>query len=64
MADFCKECSEYYFDMDYGNLANITTEQEEKQGLFAGVLCEGCGEGVLVNKKGKRVDKKWQIPEE
>jgi len=64
MADFCKQCSEHYFDQDFGELAGLTNEQEEKDGLFACVLCEGCGESILVNRSGKRMDKDWQKPEE
>lgn len=43
MADFCKQCSIETFGKDFGDLAGITTEEDENQGLYAIVICEGCG---------------------
>lgn len=52
MADFCKQCSEKLFGEDFGDMANIADE--------ARVLCEGCGDYILVNMKGERIpDAKW-----
>lgn len=54
MADFCKECSIEMFGKDFEELANITTEEDEKEGLFAVVICEGCGV-IQVDHTGKCV---------
>lgn len=43
MADYCKQCSINIFNKDYGDLANLTTKEEQEKGLFALVICEGCG---------------------
>ncbi len=51
MADFCKQCSIDNFDEDFGDLRNLSTEQNTKDGLYASVLCEGCGM-TLVNHHG------------
>ncbi len=51
MADFCRQCSLDEFGKDFGDLAQITTPEEEAQGLYAVVLCEGCGP-IQVTAKG------------
>lgn len=56
MADFCKECSEEMFGADYGDLAGISTAQNTADGLYACVLCEGCGP-ILVDHRGLRVER-------
>lgn len=45
MADFCKECHAYMFGNDMGenDMAGITTPEDTANGLYANVLCEGCG---------------------
>jgi len=43
MADFCKQCSIEMFNKDFKELANLSTEEDTKNGLFPMVLCEGCG---------------------
>lgn len=43
MADFCKQCSIENFGSDYGDLANLSTEKNTKNGIFPVVMCEGCG---------------------
>jgi len=43
MADFCRQCSLDGFGEDWGDLANISTPEDTAKGLFAVVLCEGCG---------------------
>lgn len=44
MADFCKQCSEYIFGEDFGDMRGLVTEDQFlKQGVCANVLCEGCG---------------------
>lgn len=53
MSDFCKECSEAIFGQDFKELAGISSEKETQMGLYARVLCEGCGL-ILVNHEGKR----------
>lgn len=43
MADFCMQCSEEMFGNDHKELANQCTLADNVKGLFAVVLCEGCG---------------------
>jgi hypothetical protein len=43
MASFCRSCSIYNFGEDFGDLANITTVEDESKGLYCWVLCEDCG---------------------
>jgi hypothetical protein len=45
MADFCRQCSLATFGKDYGDLANLLTEEQFTQDrLFSSVvICEGCG---------------------
>jgi hypothetical protein len=43
MADFCKQCSLHTFGEDYGDLAELTTPDMSVEGLYALVMCEGCG---------------------
>lgn len=52
MADFCKQCSEKIFGEDFKELANITTLENQMQGLYAIVICEGCGP-TQVDNAGK-----------
>lgn len=52
MADFCKKCSEKMFGEDFKELAGISTEQNDKDELYASVICEGCG-FIQVNSKGE-----------
>lgn len=47
MADFCKQCSEELFLVDFGDMANLCSE-----GQRASVLCEGCGQ-TMVNAQGE-----------
>jgi hypothetical protein len=51
MADFCKQCSLKIFGEDFGELANLLTEEEEKDGKFIVCLCEECGYAI-VDKSG------------
>ncbi len=43
MADFCKQCSIANFGKDFGDLAQLSTREDTAKGMFAVVLCEGCG---------------------
>jgi hypothetical protein len=43
MADFCAQCSIDMFGKDYGDLRGITTSEDVEAGLYAVVICEGCG---------------------
>lgn len=43
MADFCKQCSVEMFGQDFGDLANISKEQDTANKKYPVVLCEGCG---------------------
>ena len=54
MADFCKQCSIMMFGEDGQDLADISTEEETKAGLYARVLCEGCG-FIFVDHTGQKV---------
>lgn len=53
MADFCLQCSGELFDNEIKNdFIGISTEADTKNGLFAVVLCEGCGP-TQVDHNGK-----------
>ena len=55
MADFCKQCSIENFGQDFGELANLITEEDTKNGLVSSpVICEGCGI-IQVNHLGECV---------
>ena len=56
MADFCKECSIEMWGSDTGDFAGLITKEEVDKGYGAAVLCEGCGEMILVDHEGKRID--------
>lgn len=49
MADFCMQC-----DDGLAGLEGITTPEDEANGLYALVICEGCGP-ILVDSKGNCV---------
>jgi hypothetical protein len=51
MADFCKECSEYFFGYDAEDFKGLTTQEDWDAGNAAVVLCEDCG-GIQVNPEG------------
>ena len=49
MADFCRQCwGEPYTD----DFTGLSTEVDTKNGLYAIVLCEGCG-AIQVDHTGK-----------
>lgn len=56
MADFCAQCSK---DMNYNasdinhgeDLASLVSKAQSNAGLFASVICEGCGP-IIVDHKG------------
>lgn len=48
MADFCKQCSEELFLVDFGDMAGLIPSDE----TAISVLCEGCGP-TLVNPQGE-----------
>ncbi len=50
MADFCKQCSIEIFENDYGDFAGLCKKEETIE-----VLCEGCGEYIIVNSDGERI---------
>lgn len=54
MADFCKQCSIEIFGEDFGDLRGLSTPGDTEQGLYAVVICEGCG-GTQVDHEGKCV---------
>ena len=43
MACYCQDCSLTLFGRDHGDFAGFTTPGETRQGIYASVLCEGCG---------------------
>lgn len=43
MDDFCKQCSIEIFGEDFRDLAELSTEDDTKNGLYPVVICEGCG---------------------
>lgn len=43
MADFCKQCSDDTFGEDFKELANLSKVEDSLAGVFAVVICEGCG---------------------
>jgi len=43
MADFCKQCSIAIFAKDYGDLANLSTEEHTRSRIYSIVICESCG---------------------
>lgn len=55
MAEFCKQCAQEMFPLDSrlaeGDFVGTTTPDEEAQGLYAVVLCEGCGR-IQVDSNG------------
>jgi hypothetical protein len=55
MADYCKQCSEYYFHKDFEDAKSLSTPEDTEKGLYAEFLCEGCGV-TLVNHNGECVD--------
>lgn len=57
MADFCKACSIETWGKDFEDMKDISTPEDTEKGLFARVLCEGCGV-ILVDHTGERVDNK------
>jgi hypothetical protein len=60
MADFCNQCIEEILGVDTeaegfdGDLSGLCTESDEARGLYATVLCEGCGP-IQVDHTGKCV---------
>lgn len=63
MADFCKQCSEYLFGFDSKDFAGLNPEIVLNKDEGFKVLCEGCGEVILVDHDGQRIDKEnWKHP--
>ncbi len=56
MADFCNGCAEK-LGLPIGDFAGMTTLDDLKNGKAAEVLCEGCGEMILVDEVGNRIVK-------
>lgn len=56
MADFCQQCSINLFGEDYKDLAGITHADQQAQGKYVCVLCEGCGL-IQVDTAGKCISK-------
>lgn len=52
MADFCRQCSITQFGEDFRELAEISTPEDTRRGVYARVICEGCGFRCLVNHEG------------
>lgn len=43
MAEFCRQCSMEIFNEDFQELAGLSTAEDTANGLYASVICEGCG---------------------
>lgn len=56
MADFCKQCSEEFFGINFEDLAGITSPEHTESGIYLQALCEGCVH-ALVDHTGKCVSK-------
>ena len=54
MACFCQECSLEHFGVDYKDFARPDAEPLP-EGYGWPELCEGCGEMILVDNDGKRL---------
>lgn len=54
MADFCMQCSLELFQIDFGDLAGMSTREDTYKGLFCFALCEGCGP-IQVDHEGRCV---------
>ena len=52
MADFCKQCSIFMFGSDTGDLEGISKPEDTAKGLYATVICEGCG-FIQVDHEGR-----------
>jgi hypothetical protein len=52
MADFCQQCTMTTFGPETRDLAGLSTPEDTVKGLYAVVLCEGCGP-TLVDHEGK-----------
>lgn len=58
MADFCYNCVIEHLGMEDGkmnDLAGLTTKEQNENGIYAYILCEGCGEMIYVDCEGKKV---------
>jgi hypothetical protein len=52
MSAFCQQCSIELFDEDMKELAEFSTPEDTRKGLYAAVLCEGCG-SIQVDHNGR-----------
>ena len=56
MADFCRQCSVSVLGIPdeeyYNDLSGLSTAEDTAKGLFAEVICEGCG-FIQVDHTGK-----------
>jgi hypothetical protein len=55
MADFCAECSIRLFGVDTHDMKGSATAEDTANGYFTPVLCEDCGDFILVDHEGIRV---------
>jgi hypothetical protein len=54
MADYCQQCSLEIWQHDHGDLAGLSGPEDTAAGLYAVVLCEGCGP-IQVDHAGRCV---------
>lgn len=55
MADFCKQCTKYYFGPNVKNdFEGIQSPETTELGFYSEVICEGCGL-IIVDHNGKCV---------
>lgn len=56
MAGFCLDCSVRAWGEAGDDFEGLTTAAENAKGVYAYVLCEGCGTNIFVDHTGSRVD--------
>jgi hypothetical protein len=56
MSDYCYQCTEKHlgWNPDLNDLKGCCTKEDNEKGLYACVICEGCG-FIQVDCDGKRI---------
>lgn len=60
MADYCAQCSVDMFGSDTGDHRGLSTAADTAKGLYALVICEGCGM-IQVDHEGKCVTRNCMV---
>jgi hypothetical protein len=55
MADYCKECSIFWFSKDFKNFKKTPNSPQPKKGWGYLVLCECCG-NIIVDRYGRMIN--------